>query len=239
MVSRRSRKPILPEAGLLVDVHAHTSPRSDDSTLSPDDLVQSAREAGLDGVCVTDHDHFWTWEEAAALSRRHGFPVLPGCEVNTDGGHVLVFGLDTYVFGMHKVGYLGRLVAEAGGVMVAAHPHRRRLLTGQHHSPQDVESMLEAAAADPLLGMCHAVETLNGRATDREREFSGELARRLDKPGLGGSDCHHPGQVGAAATRFHRRVSSVQELVREIRAGRFEAVAPALSAHTGSAGARR
>jgi predicted metal-dependent phosphoesterase TrpH len=223
---------------LLLDIHAHTSPHSDDSTLGPDDLIEAARNAGLEGVCITDHDYFWTPEEAAALSRRHDFPVLPGCEVNTDGGHVLVFGLDTYVFGMHKVDYLGRLVAEAEGAMVAAHPHRRRLLTGQDHSRQDVENMLEAATADPLLGMCHAVETLNGRATDREREFSKELARRLDKPGLGGSDCHYPGQVGAAATMFHRPISSVGELIREIRGGRFQAVGPIVSAHTGPMGVR-
>jgi predicted metal-dependent phosphoesterase TrpH len=223
---------------LLVDIHAHTSPHSEDSTLRPDDLIEAARDAGLDGVCVTDHDYFWTAEQVAALSRRHGFTVLPGCEVNTDGGHILVFGLDKYVFGMHKVDYLGRLVAEAGGAMVAAHPHRRRLLTGQDHSPQDVEGMLEAAIADPLLSTCHAVETLNGRATDREREFSKELARRLDKPGLGGSDCHYPGQVGGAATRFYRPISSVEELIREIRGGRFEAVAPAVSAHAGPTGAR-
>ena len=227
------------EAGLLVDVHAHTSPHSDDSTLSPEELIEGARNAGLDGVCITDHDYFWTREEAAALSRKHGFPVLPGCEVNTDGGHVLVFGLDAYVFGMHKVDRLGHLAAEAGAAMIAAHPYRRRLLTGQEHSPQDVEKLLEAAAADPLLRMCHAVETLNGRASDREREFSRELARRLGKPGLGGSDCHSAGQVGAAATRFHRPISSVEDLIREIRAGRFEAVEPAVPDRTRPTGARR
>lgn len=220
-----SSSPDPPEAGLLVDTHTHTSPRSDDSTLSPDDLIEAARDVGLDGVCITDHDYFWTLDDALSLSRRHDFLVLPGCEINTDGGHVLVFGLDQYAFGMHKVDYLGRLVSEAGGAMVAAHPHRRRLLTGQDHSGQDVEAMLKAATADPLLGTCHAVETLNGRATGRERDFSTELARRLAKPGLGGSDCHEAGQVGRAATRFDRSISCVEDLIREIRAGRFEAVA--------------
>ena len=222
---------------MLVDTHTHTSSHSDDSTLTPDDLIDAAKNAGLDGVCITEHDCFWTPEDLLSLSRRHDFPVLPGCEVNTDGGHVLVFGLDAYVFGMHKVDYLGRLVAEAGGAMIAAHPHRRRLLTGQDHSLQEIENMIEAATADPLLGICHAVETLNGRATDRERQFSKELARRLDKPGLGGSDCHEASQVGLAATRFDRSISSVEELIREIRAGRFEAVGPAVSADTGPKGA--
>ncbi len=222
---------------MLVDTHTHTSSHSDDSTLSPDDLIDAAKNAGLHGVCITDHDYFCTPEDALSLSRRHDFLVLPGCEINTDGGHVLVFGLEKYAFGMHKVDYLGRLVAEAGGAMVAAHPHRRRLLTGQDHSRQDVETMLEAATADPLFGLCHAVETLNGRATERDREFSTELARRLAKPGLGGSDCHEASQVGRAATWFDRSISCVEELIREIRAGRFEAMAPAVPDRTGPMGA--
>ena len=212
---------------MLVDLHTHTSLHSDDSSLSLDHLIEAAKAAGLDGVCITDHDYFWDPEDVRTVSKRHDFLVLPGCEVNTDGGHLLVFGLHRYVFGMHKTEYLARLVAEAQGAMVAAHPHRRRLLTGQDHEPREVELLLEAAAEDPVFGSCHAVETLNGRATEREREFSMELAHRLGKAGAGGSDAHDASQVGRAATRFEVRIAHLEDLIREIRAGRFEAVAPA------------
>ena len=37
---------------MLIDLHAHTWPRSHDSVLNPDDLIVRAKQAGLDGVEV-------------------------------------------------------------------------------------------------------------------------------------------------------------------------------------------
>ena len=113
---------------LLIDLHTHTYPKSDDSFVSVDDLIDRAKTLGLDGICLTEHDGFWSSDDVKNLSRRHGFLVLPGSEINTDAGHILVFGLEEYVFGLHKPAFLRRLVNKAGGVMVAAHPYRRRLL---------------------------------------------------------------------------------------------------------------
>jgi predicted metal-dependent phosphoesterase TrpH len=208
---------------LLVDIHTHTWPSSDDSTISPDQLIEAAKAAHLDAVCITEHDFFWRRQDIQALSSRHGFLVLPGCEVNTDAGHMLVFGLDRYVFGMHKAEYLRQLVAQRRGAVVAAHPYRRRLLTGQRHGPEEVERLLDAARGEPAFSFCDAVETLNGRATIEERGFSLELARRLGMASAGGSDAHSPGQVGGVATQFPARITSLEDLVRELRAGRFEA----------------
>ena len=42
---------------------------------------------------------------------------------------------------------------------------------------------------------------------------------------VGGSDAHRLHTLGAAATEFHRRVDSVETLVQEIKAGRFQHVA--------------
>ncbi len=64
-------------------------------------------------------------ETAAVQARRHSFLVIPGVEVNTEDGHMLVFGIDRYVYGMHRMRDLSTLVEKAGGVIVAAHPYRR------------------------------------------------------------------------------------------------------------------
>ena len=37
---------------MLVDLHSHTWPRSHDSVLNPDDLIERAKKAGLDEVRV-------------------------------------------------------------------------------------------------------------------------------------------------------------------------------------------
>ena len=208
-----------------IDLHAHTFPSSDDCVMSPDELVEAAKGVGLDGVCVTEHDRFWDMAEIQALSKRHGFLVLPGCEVNTDGGHVLVFGQDRYVFGMHKVETLRRLVDLAHGVMVAAHPHRRRFLQERDAGPEGPGPMLDQACSDPFFAYCDALEALNGRATEGESAFSLELGSRLGKPMTGGSDSHRQSQMGTVATRFHDRITCLDDLIREIKAGRCDAMA--------------
>jgi hypothetical protein len=112
---------------MLIDLHTHTQPLSHDSLLTPDDLIEAAKAAGLDAVCLTEHDFTWDADAARELARRHGFTIIPAIEVNTEDGHFLAFGIDRYVYGMHRVDELARLVEEAGGALIAAHPYRRQL----------------------------------------------------------------------------------------------------------------
>ncbi len=60
---------------MYVDLHSHSYPRSDDSNLSPDELVVAAKDRGLDALCLTEHDYFWDRASLDALSRRHDFLV--------------------------------------------------------------------------------------------------------------------------------------------------------------------
>ena len=210
---------------MLIDLHNHTYPKSDDSFMSADDLVDSARRAGLDGVCITEHDDFWTFDDAAALTRRHGILVLPGAEINTDAGHVLVFGLHRYRFGMHKPTFLRAEADSLGAVLIAAHPYRRRFLKEPGSDPAIRAEMLERAVADPPLRLFDAIESLNGRGSEEENRFSRDLGDQLVLPGVGGSDAHRVHQIGTAATQFHRRIESLEDLITEIRFGRMEPIA--------------
>jgi len=110
---------------VLVDIHTHTFPRSDDSFLSPDQLVERAKAVGLDGACLTEHDFVWEPHKVRELAKRHNFLVIPGIDVNSEDDHILVFGLSRYVYGMQRVAQLAQLVAESGGAMVAPHPYRQ------------------------------------------------------------------------------------------------------------------
>ena len=210
---------------MLIDLHNHTYPKSDDSFMSADELVDGARAAGLDGVCLTEHDDFWAAEDAAELTRRHGILVLPGAEINTDAGHVLAFGLRRYRFGMHKPEFLRAEADREGAALAAAHPYRRRFLAEPGRDPEARAAMLERAAADPQLRLFDAVEAQNGRGSAAENGFAEDLRQRLALPGVGGSDAHRQGQIGTAATRFQRRIASLEDLIEELRAGRTQAVA--------------
>jgi len=213
---------------VLIDLHTHTEPLSHDSLLTPDDLIDAAKAAGLDGVCLTEHDFFWDPAEVRDFSQRHRFVVIPGVEINTEDGHLLVFGLQRYVYGMHRVAELARLVDEAGGVMIAAHPYRRQLPFELRHDG-DWSGALERALANPAYGHVCAMETANGRGSERENAFAAELAARLRLPAVAASDAHAYSDVGRCASEFSQPIASVEDLIAELRAGRF---APALLSHS-------
>lgn len=205
---------------MLIDLHVHTCPLSEDSTLSLEALVERARQAGLDGVCLTEHDRFHDPEELRALSRRFRFLLLPGCEVNVDGLHVVVFGLHRYEFGLHRPDFLARRVEEAGGVMILAHPYRRFLEPGLAR-----EEQVARACRHPLASRVHAVEVWNGRGSPEQNAFAEEVCGRLERIRVAGSDAHAEEEVGTAATWFPRPIRDLDDLIRELRAGRCQPVA--------------
>ena len=208
---------------MLIDLHTHSYPKSDDSFVEVDDLLDRAKSAGLDGVCLTDHDAFWSDEEVRRLSRRHDLLVLPGSEINTDTGHVIVFGLQRYVFGLHKPHFLVESVRRRNGAMIAAHPYRRRFLEDPGREPKARRHMLETAGKDEFFQYCDAIEGINGRGSEVQNLFSQDLGGLLEARMTGGSDAHRAEQLGTAATSFERRITNVDELVCELKAGRFHA----------------
>ncbi|MGQ9572479.1 MAG: CehA/McbA family metallohydrolase [Dehalococcoidia bacterium] len=208
---------------MLIDLHTHTFPLSDDSLLSPDQLIDRAKAVGLDGVCLTEHDFVWDPDKVRELAERHNFLVIPGIEVNTEDGHIIVFGLNRYVYGMHRVAELAEMVTEAGGAMIAPHPYRR--LTPFLRMDDDFWAMaLERAAGNPAFQYVCAVEAINGRASQNENIFAWQLCAHLGLPAVAGSDAHELRDVGTCATRFQHPIAGLEDLVRELKAGRFHAV---------------
>ena len=145
--------------------------------------------------------------------------------MNTEDGHLLAFGLDRYVYGVHRVAELARLVGAAGGALVAAHPYRRQLPFERNDNDPDGASAwsdaLERAAANPAYRHVAAMETHNGRGDERENRFSQALCRRLGLPAVAASDAHHPRDIGRCATEFERQITGLEDLIAELRAGRF------------------
>ena len=209
---------------MLIDLHTHSYPHSDDSFMSVDELIEGSKSLGLDAICLTDHDAFWTTEQIDDLSNSHNFLIIPGCEINTEAGHVLVFGLSKYEFGMHKPEFLQACVDQAGGAMIAAHPYRRRFIEEPAEKPGVREEMLERAGGDEFFQMCQGLEALNGRGLSIQNQFSLDLGGMLSVSMTAGSDAHKVEQIGTVATEFERPVSCLADLIKELRAGRFHPV---------------
>ncbi len=56
-----------------------------------------------------------------------------------------------------------------------------------------------------------------------ENGFSQDLGELLGIKTAGGSDAHRVAQLGTATTRFQRPIAGLDDLIRELRAGRFQA----------------
>lgn len=76
----------------MYDLHVHTT--ASDGTFSPRQLVEYAKEKGLAGIGITDHDTTDGIEEAIVTGRKLGIEIIPGVEINTEfaGKEVHVLG---------------------------------------------------------------------------------------------------------------------------------------------------
>jgi len=208
---------------LNIDLHVHTTRGSDCSVLTPEELIERASETGLDGVCITEHDHIWRSLELEALAEQRGIMLFFGVEANTEYGEVLAFGPEEYVEGFHLLSNLRRAVDECGGAIIAAHPFRREFSPFYSH-PGTVRPTLEQAAQLPIMKLVDALEIVNGAATPEESAFAQSVAEKLGLGMAGGSDAHSVDGVGMCATVFERRLTCWSEFLEELRAGRYHPV---------------
>lgn len=208
---------------MLIDLHNHTWPRSHDSVLNPDDLIVRAKRAGLDGICFTEHDTLWDAKALKEIREKHNFLVLAGVEISTDDGHILTFGIDKYVFGMHRSDELAVHVERDKGAMVAAHPYRRQM-PWYVRDEEEYLNALDRASKNPAYKYCCGLEELNGRGSEKENAFSKKLCEVMGMPGTAGTDSHSIQDIGKCATYFERTINDERDLIRELLAGRFYAV---------------
>lgn len=206
---------------MLIDLHIHTKPASPCSTLDPIELIQAAKRIGLDGVCLTEHDKLWDPQELQRLRRDYEFLVLGGIEVTSMEGDILVFGLAEEPKGIISPEKLRKMVDQSGGVMLASHPFRGAFIAGKEFSIPGLTLTVEEACKEQIFRYVDGMEVLNGENSDLENDFAVEVCQQLSLRGVGGSDAHTASEVGRCVTVFEREVCSEEDLVQELKAGRF------------------
>ena len=209
---------------MIIDIHTHTYPTSDDSRLTPDQLISEAKRIGLDGICITDHDGFWQPKDISKLSKDYKFTILPGCEVTTEEGHLLVYGLKRYIFGMHKASFVKKLIDQEDGAIVVAHPYRRNYYEYEDINKARYSKMLNKATRNPVFNISNAIEESNGRGSEKENKFSLDLTKKLKMKGTGASDAHKIEDIGTFATEFFNPINDLKDLIKELKSGNFRSV---------------
>jgi predicted metal-dependent phosphoesterase TrpH len=206
----------------ILDLHSH-SEASEDSRAPLEAYLNwlklKSTERPLDGIVLTEHRQFNQDADYRALEDKFGILVLKASEVETDYGHVLVFGVTeemTQRFDFANVHLPAQElideVTRMGGVAVPCHPGRPNVGLCEHY-----------AKKRPLQNVI-AVEVLNGGSRKGEDDRSEALVREFGYRAIGGSDSHLVSLIGLCATRFDADVRTTDDLVRELRTGAYEPV---------------
>ncbi len=205
---------------MIIDLHAH-SIKSDDGRAKVQNYCQwiKAKNIAIDGFVLTEHRQFDDESDYSALGEKYGLTILKGAEVETEYGHVLVFGVTPELQQAFDFSNIHLALADViaaceahGAVAVPCHPGRKRVGMAAH---------LEEFGA-PAGG--RLVEVITGGSRDDEDAVSQRMADELGYNGTGGSDAHIVSHIGRCATEFEQPIHNEQELVAALKNGAFKAI---------------
>jgi len=203
----------------ILDLHLH-SEASDDSRAPVEAylkwLARKRDERPLDGLVLTEHRQFNTAGDYRALEDQYGLLILKASEVETDYGHVLVYGVNDDIlkrFDFKNVRLNAQEViteiARMGGIAMPCHPGRPTIGLIEHYQKKP-----------PLEGVV-GVEALNGGSKKGENERVAGLVQAYGYHAFGGSDSHLVSFVGLCATEFDHDITTIEDLVEALRAGGY------------------
>lgn len=196
-----------------IDFHMHTN-KSFDGISSLDRLISKAKQKGLNGIAITDHNLCTHLQDYAM----EDFLVIPGCEISTELGHItaLFIGKDILV----SQRWQGRLpsakeaveaIHACGGIAVLAHPYAKKNKT------YDKETM----------ALFDGVEVHNARASFKNveaNEMAHDLAKKYGKVKIAGSDGHSKYEVGNAYTLVDAPSLTLEAIKRSVLQGSTDTV---------------
>ena len=173
-----------------------------------------ARERGLDGICITDHDTMDIRHTLSEGIQENGICVIFGMEYSTAHGDFLVFGPFEKLACDLSAHQLLKTVNQNNGIAVAAHPFRRS-------RPVNAQIIEE--------GLCGAIESINGRNSLTENLAVEGWRRSYDLIECGGSDAHTVAEVGTYATRIFAPIQTRTDLITALKKGQCRPEIPALA----------
>jgi len=196
---------------MIIDTHVHESKYSFDSQLDLQEGIKYAKQIGLDGLCITNHENNNLRNEIGDSVIIDGILVVVGAEILTKQGDILVFGLKDIPMDMLDASELLSLVRKHQGAAIAAHPYRNNQRGLENHL-YEVARLLDG------------VESFNGSTYTFHNLYAYATATQLGLPSSGGSDAHNIERLGKYATKFYGNIRDHKDFIEAIKGKDFHPV---------------
>jgi len=185
------------------DMHIHTA-ISSCSDVQPIDLIKHAKNIGLDGICITDHETMTVNRYIKEGFQPNGLYVIFGMEYETSDGDFLIFGpYEDLKGGLDAISLLSH-VHQTGGAAIGAHPFRKN------------RSLNEALIKN---NYCNIIESVNGRNKTGDESKLNLWRKKYTFTEVGGSDAHSLKELGTTSTQFTIPISSRFDLIFALKSG--------------------
>lgn len=220
--------------GYKYELHSHTKECDRGALLSASELVYLYKEAGYDGIVITDHyiERFYTrWfpEDVKGLTHKQqvrrwlkgfyaakeaadqiGFTVLPGAEVRFDGypNDYLVYGLNEDFF------YTAPRLNELKSIDALLAILPLDVCVVQAHPFRD-----GMAVANPK-GL-FALEVYNGGTEKFRNEMAKQFAIHYEMPMTSGSDIHGIDRLAKGGIMTDTKIKTPEDLIAVLRSGQY------------------
>ena len=219
------------------ELHSHTNECDRGARLSAGELVRLYKDAGYDGIVITDHyiERFYTrWfpEDVKGLTHQQqvkrwlkgyyaakeegdkiGFSVFPGAEVRFDSypNDYLLYGLNAdFFYTVPRLNELKNL-----SELLSLLP--QDVCVVQAHPFRDG---MEVATPQGLFG----IEVFNGGTEKFRNEMARQFAAHYGLPMTSGSDIHGINRLAKGGIMTDIRIKTPEDLIRVLRSGAYSLI---------------
>jgi hypothetical protein len=194
------------------DLHLHTN--FSDGFSSPEKIVDTAVEKGLDIIAITDHNVLAGAKTAQQYAREKDLPikVVIGQEITTSQGEIIGLFLNNLIPPFLTPEETCLQIKKQGGISFVPHPHR--IIIGYSLSFETINDLVEKNLLD-------AIETYNFW------DYSPQLAKKRKQKNekwqlaeLANTDSHHYSTLGYYYNEFEG--ASIKDLKQAIKNNRLD-----------------
>lgn len=183
------------------DLHVH-SKNSFDSSISIPMVFSRARQEGLKGIAITDHD-FLTWTS----SPYPDLLFIPGIEIRVReiNGDIIALGIQEEISPSLSLPEIIENIHDQAGVAIVPHP-----FSSIPGFPSLGENIYNVSQLLDGIEVTSPKSHVDNKRAKRE-------GRKLGLAQVGGSDSHRAEHIGRGVTIIKDAIESVDELLEAIR----------------------